>query len=171
MKTTFLGAGSNTLFRDGGVKGVVIKLGKNFSYVNLLSDNVIEAGAATLDRQVADFAKGNSLSNFEFLSCIPGSIGGAIIMNTGCYDNDISKILISVKAIDKNSCKEIEINKKDIKFIYRGNNLSKDLIVISAKFKGAKKRELINQKQIEYANKKSRPSLAKSKLVAVPLKI
>tara|TARA_B100000963_G_C22603291_1_gene661305 strand:+ start:66 stop:971 length:906 start_codon:yes stop_codon:yes gene_type:complete len=165
LKTTFLGAGSNTLFRDGGVKGVVIKLGKSFSYVNLLSDNVIEAGAATLDRQVADFAKGNSLSNFEFLSCIPGSIGGAIIMNTGCYDNDISKILISVKAIDKNSCKEIEINKKDIKFIYRGNNLSKDLIIISAKFKGVKKkRELINQKQIEYTNKKkqAQPSQIKT---------
>ena len=78
----------------------------------------------------------NNLGNFEFLSCIPGSIGGAIIMNSGCYDNDISKILISIKAIDRNNFSEVEIKREDIKFAYRETNLSKDLIIVSAKFKG-----------------------------------
>ena len=64
------------------------------------------------------------LGNFEFLSCIPGSIGGAVIMNSGCYDNDISKILVSIKVIDINECKEKEIKKEEIKFFYRGTNLS-----------------------------------------------
>ena len=86
IKTTFLGAGSNTLFRDNGVKGVVIKLGKNFSFTRLIGKDIIEVGAATLDRKVADFAKENNLTNLEFLSCIPGSLGGAIVMNSGCYD-------------------------------------------------------------------------------------
>ena len=96
LKTTIIGAGSNTLFRDNGVKGVVIKLGNNFSYSKLDDKNIVQVGAATFDRKVADFAKENSLGNLEFLSCIPGSIGGAVIMNSGCYENDISKILISV---------------------------------------------------------------------------
>ena len=93
LKLTILGAGSNTLFRDNGVGGAVIKLGKDFSYTKLIKKDVIDAGAATLDRQIANFAKDNNLKNLEFLSCIPGSIGGGIVMNSGCYNNDISKVL------------------------------------------------------------------------------
>ena len=112
LKTTIIGAGSNILFRDNGVKGVVIKLGRDFSYTKVIDDNIIDVGAATLDRQVANFAKENNLANLEFLSCIPGSVGGAVIMNSGCYNNDISKVLISIKAVDKNNLSEIEIKKK-----------------------------------------------------------
>ena len=83
---------------------------------------------------MANFAKENNLGNLEFLSCIPGSIGGAIIMNSGCYNNDISKVLVSIKAVNKNNFTEIEI-KEDIKFSYRGTNLSEELIIISVKFK------------------------------------
>ena len=165
LKTTILGAGSNTLFRDNGVKGVVIKLGKSFSFTKLVEKNIIEVGAATLDRKVANFAKENNLTNFEFLSCIPGSIGGAIIMNAGCYNNDISKILISIKAIDKNKLSEIEIKKDDIKFFYRGSNLSKDLIFISAKLEGSiAKKDEIEKKEINFINRKklSQPSQIKT---------
>ena len=108
LKITILGAGSNTLIRDNGIKGVVIKLGSNFSNINLIDKNTIEVGAATLDRKIANFAKENGIGNLEFLSCIPGSIGGAIIMNSGCYGNDISKSLVSISVIDINSCKEKE---------------------------------------------------------------
>ena len=76
-----LGAGSNTLFRDSGFDGVIIKLGKSFAYTKLLNGNKIEVGAATLDKTVSEFASENSISGLEFLSCIPGSIGGAIRMN------------------------------------------------------------------------------------------
>jgi UDP-N-acetylmuramate dehydrogenase len=165
LKTTILGAGSNTLFRDKGVKGAVIKLGNGFSFINLIKNNIIEAGAATLDRKVANFAKENSLGNFEFLSCIPGSIGGAIMMNSGCYENDISKILISIRAIDLNNFSEIEINKKDIEFKYRGTDLPGNLIIISAKFKGSlMDREEIEKKQTELIEKKklSQPSQIKT---------
>ena len=157
LKTTILGAGSNTLIRDNGIKGAVIKLGKNFSYTKLVEKNVIEVGAATLDRNVANFAKENNLSNLEFLSCIPGSIGGAIIMNSGCYDNDISKVLVSFTAINKNNLSEIEINRENIEFYYRGTNLSNDLIIISAKFKG----QVSDQSKIE---KKQSALIEKKKL-------
>ena len=165
LKTTLLGAGSNILFRDKGVKGVVIKLGNNFSYTKLLEKDILVAGAATLDRKVASFAKTSSLGNLEFLSCIPGSIGGAIIMNSGCYENDISRVLLSIRAIDKNNLSEIEIKKEDIKFFYRGTNLSDDLIIISAKFQGSiKKKEEIEKKQSDFNKRKklSQPSQIKT---------
>ena len=164
-KITLLGAGSNTLIRDNGVKGFVIKLGKDFSFIKKISDNVLEVGAATLDRSVANFAKNHNLKGLEFLSCIPGSIGGAVIMNSGCYDNDISKVLISITAINKNDLTEIELKKEDIKFLYRGTNLKDDLIIVSAKLKGSKgKREEIEKFQCNLIEKKkkSQPSQIKT---------
>ena len=165
IKITILGAGSNTLFRDNGVKGAVIKLGNEFSYTKLISKNIIDVGASTLDRKVANFAKKNNLGNLEFLSCIPGSVGGAIIMNSGCYEDDISKVLLSVQAIDKNNLSQIEIKREDIKFSYRGNNLPDDLIIISAKLKGSiSKKEEIEKKQSELLERKksSQPSQIKT---------
>lgn len=165
LKTTILGAGSNTLFRDSGVKGVVIKLGSNFSYTKLINKDTIEVGAATLDRKVANFAKNNNLTNFEFLSCIPGSIGGAVIMNSGCYENEISKILSSIRVIDIRDCKEKELKREDIKFLYRGTNLPKELIIISAKLKGLiEKKELIEKQQSTMIEKKkiSQPNQIKT---------
>ncbi|MAD13744.1 MAG: UDP-N-acetylenolpyruvoylglucosamine reductase [Pelagibacteraceae bacterium] len=165
LKTTIIGAGSNILFRDKGVKGAVVKLGKDFSFIKMVDKNILEVGAATLDRKVANFAKDNNLGNLEFLSCIPGSIGGAITMNSGCYDNDISKVLLSIKAIHKNELSEIEIKKEDIKFLYRGNNLSDDLIFISAKLKGSiNKKDTIEKKQFDLISRKktSQPSQIKT---------
>ena len=165
LKTTILGAGSNTLFRDNGVKGVVIKLGNEFSYTKLVNKNILDVGAATLDRKVANYAKENNVGNLEFLSCIPGSIGGAIIMNSGCYENDISKILISLRAIDKKKLSVIEIKKEDIDFLYRGTNLPDDLIITSAKLKGTTSvKEKIEKRQTDFIKKKktSQPNQIKT---------
>ena len=160
-KIYILGAGSNTLFRDSGFDGVIIKLGVGFNYIKLLNNNKIEVGAATLDKKLSDFAKQKSITGFEFLSCIPGSIGGAITMNSGCYGHDISQIFFSLKAINFSGNLK-SFNKDDVKFFYRGNNLPKDLIVLSAVFEGGplNKREiesrqmkLINQKKESQPNK------------------
>ena len=86
-------------------------------------------------------------------------------MNSGCYDNDISKVLLSIKAIDKDKCSEIEIKKADIKFFYRGNDLPDNLIIISAKLKGSiNKKDAIEQKQLDLINRKkiSQPSQIKT---------
>ena len=101
FKITILGAGSNTLIRDNGIKGVVVKLGMSFSEIYLVDKNTISVGAAALDRKISDFAKNNNIGNLEFLACIPGSIGGAIIMNSGCYGYDISKVLESINPLFK----------------------------------------------------------------------
>ena len=136
LKLTILGAGSNTLIRDKGIRGVVIKLGSNFSKINLIDKDIIEAGGSALDRKISNFARDNGIGNFEFLSCIPGSIGGSVIMNSGCYGSDISKILISINVIDTNDCKKKEIKRDDIKFFYRGTNLTNNLIITSVKLQG-----------------------------------
>jgi len=165
LNTSILGAGSNTLFRDNGVKGAVIKLGNEFSYTKLVNKNILEVGAATLDRKVANFAKENNVGNLEFLSCIPGSLGGAIVMNSGCYDYDMSQVLLSIQAVDKKKLSVIEIKKEDIKFSYRGTNLPNDLIIISAKLKGVTSvMEIIEKKQFDFIQKKksSQPSQIKT---------
>ena len=163
-KITILGAGSNTLIRDGGIKGTTIKLSSKFSYIKLVDDNIIDVGAATFDKKVSDFAAEKALAGFEFLSCIPGSIGGGVKMNTGCYGEDISKILISIKVIDlKGNIKEI--NASNINFFYRGTDLPEDLIILSAKFKGlsSKKKEIIKkQSRLISTKKKSQPSQIKT---------
>ena len=164
FKIHILGAGSNTLIRDSGVKGVVIKLGSKFSNIELLEKDTIEVGASTLDRKVSDFAKNNGISGMEFLSCIPGSIGGAIIMNSGCYGSDISKILSSIKIIDEKG-KEKKIKNDEIKFFYRGTNIPKNYIILSAVLKGIiSSKQLIEQKQEELIERKknSQPSQIKT---------
>ena len=159
-----LGAGSNTLIRDTGVKGAVIKLGSKFSSIKLLEKDKIEVGSATLDRKVSDFAQDNNISELEFLSCIPGSIGGAVIMNSGCYGSDISKILSSIKVIDEKGI-EKEVKKDEIKFYYRGTDLPKNYIILSAILKGSiSSKEIIERRQKELIKKKkeSQPSQIKT---------
>ena len=96
-----LGAGSNTLITDNLFDGIVIKLGNNFNNMSLLGEDIIIAGSAVLDKSLSDFAMKNNLSGFEFLSCIPGTVGGGIRMNAGCFGKEFKDILISIQAIDK----------------------------------------------------------------------
>ena len=163
-KIHILGAGSNTLIRDSGVKGVVIKLGSKFSDIKLLEKGTIEVGAAILDRKVSDFAKNNDIGNMEFLSCIPGSIGGAIAMNSGCYGSDISKVLVSIKVLDDKG-NEKEIKNNEISFYYRSTNLPENYVILSAILRGKiSSKKLIEKKQEELIQKKkeSQPSRIKT---------
>ena len=136
-KIFVLGAGSNTLFTDGIFDGIVIKLSKNFNNISKLSDEIIIAGSAVTDKALSDYAMENNLTGFEFLSCIPGTVGGGIKMNAGCFGSEIKDILLSVQAINKNG-QIITIPSNKISFQYRNNNLSNGLIFLSASFKGNK---------------------------------
>ena len=163
-KIKVLGAGSNTLIRDGGFDGVIIKLGKSFSHLSLLGQNMLIAGASALDKNVSNFALENSLSGFEFLSCIPGTIGGGIRMNSGCYGEEVSKILISVQVMDLSGKVKV-VHSSDIKFSYRGCNLDNSLIFISATFKGKNDSNPNIQKKIinlVERKKKDQPSKIKT---------
>jgi UDP-N-acetylmuramate dehydrogenase len=137
-KIFVIGAGSNVLITDEVYDGIVIKLGKNFNRLSILNKDIIISGTAVPDKKLADYAADNNLSGFEFLSCIPGTVGGGIKMNAGCFDQDIKDILISIQVVDKTG-NVLTIPAEKINFDYRNNNLSDNLIFLSASFKGKKK--------------------------------
>ena len=123
---------------------IFIKLGKKFNKISLKEDNIVIAGCSILDRNVSEFASQNQLSGLEFLSCIPGSVGGGVRMNSGCFGTEFKDVLLSIQVIDF-SGRVYTINSKDIKFDYRKTNLPKNLIFLSASFKTKKK----SRKEIE----------------------
>ena len=146
-KIFILGAGSNILIKDKTFDGIVIKLGKSFSNVSLLPNGIIVAGSACLDKKLSDFAMENNIGGLEFLACIPGTIGGGLKMNAGCFNREFKDILISVQAIDR-SGSVITISADKVTFEYRNNDLDKDLIFLSASFKGKKKDKNQIEKEI-----------------------
>tara|TARA_B100000161_G_scaffold51710_1_gene33653 strand:- start:1719 stop:2258 length:540 start_codon:yes stop_codon:yes gene_type:complete len=121
-KIFILGAGSNTLISDNIFDGVVIKLTQNFNNISLHSELIIVAGSAVTDKSLSNFAMENSLGGFEFLSCIPGTVGGGIKMNAGCFQREFKDILISIQAVNKTG-QVITIPAKDINFKYRDSGL------------------------------------------------
>ena len=153
-KIFVLGAGSNILFSDGIFDGVIIKLGKNFSNISILNEDIIIAGSGAQDKKVSEFAYENSFDGFEFLSCIPGTIGGGIRMNSGCFEREFKDIILSVQAIDKLG-NVITVSKDKIKFGYRECDLNTNLIFLSASLKSNKKSQnLIKEKMILFSSKK-----------------
>ena len=153
-KIFILGGGSNTLITDKTYNGVVIKLTNNFNNISLLADDIIIAGSAVSDKSLSEFAMNNGLGGFEFLSCIPGTVGGGIKMNAGCFGREFKDILISIQAINKKG-QVITIPTKDINFKYRNSSLPDDLIFLSASFKGKRKNSnLIDKEMTELKKKK-----------------
>ena len=130
-----IGSGSNLLIRDKGFDGVVIKFGKDFDYIKINND-IINCGPATQKSLLAEYAANNNLTGFEFLYCIPGTVAGGVVMNSGCYGSDISKVVLSISVIDMNG--EIKIiDNKDINFSYRHSSLTKNQIITNIEMKGS----------------------------------
>jgi len=162
-KIYILGAGSNTLISDNTFDGVVIKLGKNFSNISILPNGVIVAGSACLDKKLSDFALVNEIGGFEFLACIPGTVGGGLKMNAGCFNKEFKDILISIQAIDKEG-RVITIPANKVIFKYRSNDLPEDLIFLSASFKSEKKDKYkITKEVFELKNRKDNTQPTKIK--------
>ncbi|MDC0516872.1 UDP-N-acetylmuramate dehydrogenase [Candidatus Pelagibacter sp.] len=162
-KVHILGAGSNTLISDEKFDGVVIKLGKNFSNISILPNDVIIAGSACLDKKLSDFALNNGIGGFEFLACIPGTIGGGLKMNAGCFNKEFKDVLVSIQAIDKNG-QVLTIPASKVIFKYRNNDLKEDLIFLSASFKGSRKnKEEIEKEVLELKEKKDNTQPTKLK--------
>lgn len=163
-KFFILGAGSNILLSDKIYDGYVIKLGKNFSNISLLPNNIIVAGSATSDKKLSEFAMENNIGGFEFLSCIPGTVGGGIKINSGCFGKEFKDILVSVQAIDLNGSM-ITIPASKIEFDYRKNSFDKNLIFLSASFKGERKNKseiLKNIQKLKEIKNKNQPTKVKT---------
>ncbi len=131
-----LGVGSNTIVRDGGVDGVVIRLaGRPFSEITALEGARIRAGAGALDAMVARAAAKAGIAGLEFYVGVPGSIGGALTMNAGCYGSETKDALIEARALDRRGNVRVLTN-ADFAFTYRRNALSEPLIFLDATYQG-----------------------------------
>ena len=157
-----MGAGSNLLISENIQDRIFIKLGKNFNKISLTKDNIVIAGCSNLDKNVSDFACENHLGGLEFLSCIPGSVGGGIRMNSGCFGTEFKDVLISVQVMDL-SGRVFTIDSKNIKFDYRKTNLPKNLIFLSASFRTIKKDKKIIEENVH--------KLKEKKETAQPLRV
>ena len=162
-KLFVLGSGSNVLFKDNIYNGVIIKLSNNFSSLSKLNNNTIIAGSSCPQRKLSEFAMENNISGFEFMSCIPGSVGGGLKMNSGCFGFEFKDNLISLQCIDtQGNIKVIPSSK--IEFSYRKIELDDNLIFLSATFKGKiKDKEKIKLQIQKIINKKNNAQPSKIK--------
>jgi UDP-N-acetylmuramate dehydrogenase len=135
IPVTAIGVGSNLLVRDGGIPGVTIRLGRGCAAVSVRGDEV-RAGAAALDRIVAFAAADAGVGGLEFLSGIPGSIGGSLRMNAGAYGRDIKEVLVSATVLDR-SGRTLSIERDALRLSYRHSPVDPDWIFIEARLRGA----------------------------------
>ncbi|MEM8799282.1 MAG: UDP-N-acetylmuramate dehydrogenase [Pseudomonadota bacterium] len=135
MPITILGVGSNLLIRDGGVAGVVLRLGKAFAGIEV-TDELIVAGAAAPDIAIATKALEAGLTGLEFLRGIPGSIGGALAMNAGCYGQEIADCLVEAEVVDLRSGEHYTLGPDAFEFAYRQANLQPDHLITRASLRG-----------------------------------
>ena len=130
-----IGVGSNLLVRDGGVPGVVIRLGRAFAEVSEEPGHRVRAGTAALDVRVARFAHEKSIDALTFLRGIPGTIGGALRMNAGAYGGETKDILIEARAVDRSGNIHV-LSNADMKYSYRHCGAPEDLVFTQALFQG-----------------------------------
>ena len=140
---TILGAGSNCLIRDGGIDGLVIKLAGDFLKIDILNKSnatinnndicFVKAGSAVLSAKLSNFLISNNLIGGEFLDTIPGSVGGMIITNAGCFGGEVKDILLSADLLINNHIDTYA--NKDLCFQYRASKVPKNAIILSAIFK------------------------------------
>lgn len=135
IPVTVLGAASNVIVRDGGIPGVVVRLGKPFGAISVKGTRVT-AGAAALDKKVAEAAAAAGIAGLEFYSGVPGTIGGALRMNAGCYGRETKDALVTAEALDR-SGEHFILAREDLGYSYRHSKAPEDWIFISATFEGS----------------------------------
>jgi UDP-N-acetylmuramate dehydrogenase len=135
IPVTVIGVGSNLLVRDGGIPGVVIRLGRGFAAVEIEQDEV-RAGAAALDRIVAFAAADAGLGGLEFLSGVPGSIGGSLRMNAGAYGREVKDVLVSAIALDRTG-EAHTVDSRAMGLSYRHSDADPSWIFVEARLRGA----------------------------------
>jgi len=128
-----IGVGSNLIVRDGGMRGVVVRLGRGFNHIQIDGATVI-AGAAALDAHVARRAAEAGV-DLGFLRTIPGSIGGAVRMNAGCYGSYVADIFVSARAITREG-DLVDLTADDLNFRYRQSDLPLGMVLIEARLQG-----------------------------------
>lgn len=151
---TVIGVASNLIVRDGGIPGVVIRMGREFAAIENRDGNIY-AGSAAIDMNVALFSAGQSIAGLEFLSGIPGTIGGALRMNAGAYGTETKDVLISADVLLRDGTIKT-LTPADMNMSYRHNSIDASAIFLGGLFKGtAGDKDSIEQKMTDIKNKRS----------------
>ncbi len=156
IPVTILGVLSNTIIRDGGVEGVTIRLGREFTNVDVQEDGLVQVGSAALDANVAAFVAQAGLTGLEFLCGVPGSIGGALAMNAGAYGGEIKDILVEAQFIDRMG-QVRRLTPDDMNLSYRHADIPEGWIATGVLFKstGRDAPEIILSRMSEIREKRS----------------
>jgi UDP-N-acetylmuramate dehydrogenase len=163
VPVTVIGVASNLLVRDGGIKGVVIRLGRGFVDI-AAGDDMVSAGAGALDLNVALAAREAGITGLEFLSGIPGTVGGGLRMNAGAYGSEFKDVLTGAVALDARGGRH-DLTTPDLKLTYRHCGLPEDWIFVSARFAGSKGDPLAiarRMNEIQKAREESQPIRART---------
>ena len=163
VPVTVIGVASNLLVRDGGIKGVVVRLGRGFVEIEAKSD-IVHAGAGALDLNVALAAREAGIAGLEFLSGIPGTVGGGLRMNAGAYGREFKDVIETATALDARGGRH-ELALADLRLSYRHSGVPSDWIFVAARFKGAvgDKLEIARRMvEIQEAREQSQPIRAKT---------
>lgn len=158
IKYYIIGVGSNLLVRDKGFDGLIIKLGKNFNNIKI-KKNKLSAGAGVLDINLAKFANKNLIKNFEFFTGIPGTVGGAVKMNAGCYGSETADNLKRILLIDHLG-KIKYVRKEELNLNYRSSNINENSIILKAdfKFEYGSQRDIVDKNNnIKFKRQNSQP--------------
>ncbi len=131
-----IGVASNLIIRDGGIPGVIIRMGSGFTDIDVVEDQTIKVGAGVLDLNVSLKALDENITGLEFLSGIPGTIGGALRMNAGSYGSEVKDVLVTAEVLFKDGSVK-NMTAEEMGLSYRHNDLSKDVIFLGCSFKGA----------------------------------
>ena len=134
LELNILGLCSNIIIRDKGVSGCVVKLGKGFREIVVEKGRSVKVGCGLDNYHLVSFLLEQGLTGLEFLSGVPGSVGGAVVMNAGCCGSEVKEFLISVEAVNKKTGKIIQISVKDLSLEYRHNGMANDFIFTNATF-------------------------------------
>ena len=159
-KINVFGRLSNVLIRDKGLTGLTILIPPSISEFNILKNNTIEVGSGMLDKDFSKIALENEIGGMEFLSGIPGNLGGAIAMNAGCYGKEIKDIFVEARVMNRDG-KIISLKNDQMQFSYRNSIIRDDQIIIAGVFRGkkkSKKRITEEIKKVEFQKKNTQPS-------------
>ena len=148
---TIIGTGSNIIVRDGGVPGIVVRLNRTFNHISI-NNRIIKVGSGVSNLTLANFARDHNVTGLEFLYGIPGTIGGAIFMNAGCYGSEIKDVVKEIEVVNSQG-NVSKLSSSEIEFGYRQTKLPDGLVVLGAELQVSSSNIILISKKMDLIRK------------------
>lgn len=153
---TIIGTGSNIIVRDGGVPGIVVRLNRTFNHISI-NNRIIKVGSGVSNLTLANFARDHNVTGLEFLYGIPGTVGGAIFMNAGCYGSEIKDVVKEIEVVNSQG-NVSKLSSSEIEFGYRQSKLPDGLVVLGAELQVSSSNNILISKKMDLIRKERETS-------------